>query len=103
MTILRTRSIPCVQNNPPTVRVSFDLVDNRLELVNTLALVVGVPVLVLSPEVTPLEAIHGTEIALFPVSEAKLVQKCARAIGVPNFDDLILELVCVGAAADEPE
>ena len=83
--------------------------DQLLQLIHALALIVGVHILVLGPEVAPLEAVDGPEVIDLSVSEAEMIQERPAAIAFPNFYVLfptlkaLLEQVAVGLAFDEPE
>lgn len=65
--------------------------------------VVGVHVHILSTKVAPLEAINRSEVHLFTVVEAPLVQEFSGAVAIPDVDALVGEELRVGGARDEPE
>lgn len=56
--------VPCGQHVAPVVRLGLDARDELLQLVHALAAVVRVHVGVLCAKVTPLEAVHWTQIPL---------------------------------------
>ena len=58
-----TARIPSTHNDSAVVWAGLDRVDDLLQLVNSLTSVVCMHVAVLSPRVTPLEAIHWAEIS----------------------------------------
>ena len=58
---------------------------------------------VLRPEVSPLEAVHGAEVSLLPLGEADAVEELSTAVPVPDPHILLLQLLGVSGAPDEPE
>ena len=52
--------VPSAHDNTPVIGLVFNLVNDILELIHTLASVVILAVFVLCAEVTPLETINGT-------------------------------------------
>lgn len=52
---------------------------------------------------SPLEAVHGAQVADFPVRETDFVEVFARAVAVPDFDPRFAEGYGGGRAGDEPE
>ena len=58
---------------------------------------------VLRPEVSPLEAVDGAEVALLALRQADAVQELPAAVPVPDPHVLLLQLLGARGAADEPE
>ena len=83
---VEVRRVPCGHDDAAAVRVGLDLVDDLAELVDALALVVGVHVDILGAEMPPLEAVHRAQVADLAVVQASLVQELARGVGVPDPD-----------------
>ncbi|KAI3477909.1 hypothetical protein L1887_60216 [Cichorium endivia] len=100
---LEVARIPRAEEDASVGRIVFDLVDHLAQLVHPLPRIVGIAVLVLGAKVTPLEAVHGAEIALATMLQAARIQKLARAVAVPNVHALVREQLGVGLARHEPE
>ena len=58
---------------------------------------------VLRPEVSPLEAVDGAQVPLLALRQADAVQELPAAVPVPDPHVLLLQLLGVGGAPDEPE
>ena len=95
--------VPGAHDDPPVVRLRLDPVDDLGQLVHPLAAVVGRHVDVLGSEVSPLEAVHGAEVSLLPLGEADAVEELSTAVPVPDPHILLLQLLRVSRASDEPE
>ena len=95
--------IPSGHDYSPIIRIVLYLVDTLAQLIDTLSGVVGVHVDVLSTEVTPLEPIDGSQVALFSLRESVRVQELAWRVAVPDFNALLRELFGVCRAPNEPE
>ena len=67
--------IPGCHEDPSAITIVLQLVDHGLELVDTLAFVRVVHSLVLSPEVSPLEAVDWTEVPFLPVRQPDVVEE----------------------------
>lgn len=81
----------------------LDPVDDLVQLVDSLAGIVGLASLVRGTEVSPLEAVDRTQIPLLSVRESALVQELSGAVPIPDPDALLLQLLRIRAAANEPQ
>ena len=80
-----------------------NLVNALGQLVDTLTSIVGVHVLVFCAEVTPLEAVDGSQISHVPIRQSSLVQKLSRAIAIPNMNVLGRQIIGIGVALNRSE
>ena len=78
-------------------------VDDLGQLVHPLPAVVGLHVHVLRPEVSPLEAVDRSEVSLLPLCQAEAVEELPAAVSVPDPHILVLQLLGISGASDEPE
>merc|ERR550519_360284 len=101
--LVQVRGVPGAHDDPPVVGLGLDPLDDLRELVDPLAAVVGVHVHVLSTEVSPLKAVDGTEVSLLTLCKAQTVQELSASVPVPDPHFLLLQLLGVGGAPDEPE
>ena len=101
--LVQVRGVPGAHDDPPIVGLGLDPVDDLSELVDPLAAVVGVHVHVLSTEVSPLKAVDWSQVSLLTGCEAQTVQELPAAVPVPDPHFLLLQLLGVGGAPDEPE
>lgn len=95
--------IPSTHNDPPILRIVPNLVDAIGQLIDAFSRIVGMHIRILGAEMTPLEAVHGTEIALLAMGKAARVEEVARSVAVPNVYLLLGQLVRVCRALDEPQ
>lgn len=95
--------IPSGHDYSPIVRIVLDFVDTLAQLIDTLSGIVRVHVDVLSTEVTPLESVYGSQVALFSLRESIGVQELAWRVAVPDFNPLLREFFGVCRAPNEPE
>ena len=86
-----------------SVRIFFDFSDALGQLVHTLASVICVHVHVLRSEMAPLKTVHGTEVALFAMSQAAAVKKFPRTVTIPYLDPLLRQVLAVRVTLDEPQ
>ena len=101
--LVQVRGVPGAHDDPPVVGFVLDPADDLSQLVHPLAAVVGVHVHVVSTEVSPLEAVDWPQVSLLPGCEAQTVQELSAAVPVPDPHILLLQLLGVGGAPDEPE
>ena len=94
--------VPGCHQDSPAGWISFQRIDDVLELVNTLPFVVVMHSLVCCTKVPPLEAIDRAEIPLFSVSEALFVKELSSCISVPNTNFLITQILSVCVTFKEP-
>lgn len=66
-------------------------IESTTNLINALPGVVGVHVLVLGAEVSPLEAVNGSEVTFLAIAEAEGVEERAGGVPVPDADILGLK------------
>lgn len=69
----RTSRIPRAEDNSTIGGIFFDLAYAFLQLVDALVRIILVTILVLRAKMSPLEAIHGPQVALPPMSQPALL------------------------------
>ena len=62
--------IPSAHNDPPVLRIVPNLINAIGQLIHALSRIVGMHVRILGAEMTPLEAVHRSEIALLAMDKA---------------------------------
>jgi hypothetical protein len=81
----------------------LDLLNTLLQLIDAFPGVVRIRIDILCSEVSLLETVHRTEIALPSVLQAARVEERTRAVAIPDTHTLGGEESAVGAPVDEPE
>jgi len=84
--LLHIGRVPSRKNQTAVVGVSSQLVNDLSELVYSLTSVIRLGVNILGTEVSPLEAIHWSQIANLTMLKTKVVEELAGAIAIPNLD-----------------
>ena len=98
-----TFRVPRAQDDPTICWILLDLSDTLSQLIDTLPSIILLAIDVLGPKMTPLEAVHGTQVAFLPVAESTAVEECARAVTVPDLDAALGEEGSIRFSVDEPE
>lgn len=97
------RHIPCIQYDSSRIRVFLQSLNNLGQLVHPLPLVICMIINIGSSEVSPLEPIHRSQIALLSVLESALVKELSAPIPIPDVHIMFAEGVGVGVPLDEPD
>lgn len=81
----------------------FNLVDAFLKLIDALPCIIGIAIDVRCPEMAPLKAIYGAQIALPAMSQPAGLEKRLGAVAVPDLDAALGEKGRVGPSVNKPE
>lgn len=95
--------VPRTQDNPAVIGPMLQFRYHLRQLIHPLPRIIRLGVHILGPEMAPLEAVDGTEVADRAVGETDAVEVFAAAVAVPDFDPGGGEGLRGGAAGDEPE
>ena len=63
--------------------------DDRRQLIDALARVIGLGAAILGSKVPPLEAVHRAKIALLSMAQTDLVEVLSRSIAIPNLPNTL--------------
>ena len=98
-----TRWIPRAHDDSSIVGRVLDFMDHFSKLIDPLTGIISLAIHILCPKMSPLESIHGPQIACLAMLKTDTVEVLSAAVAVPDLDTALRQMQGVCICFDEPE